>query len=108
MLPVEMLRNVVSQSRPNFSGKDTAEPTPLTEKPTRISSGEAWPSWSCRAFATPDEIARIRGTSKRGANRIISRLSKKLKPYYRRSVFVEPHPRPYDPSILKTPSDLYL
>ena len=60
------------------------------------------------AFATKEEIAAIKGTPKRGMNRIAFLLEQKLKPYYRRSVFAEPHLRPYDSNIERTPSDLYL
>jgi hypothetical protein len=59
-------------------------------------------------FATKEEIATLRGTSKRGISRIAFRIERKLKPYYRRPVFAEPYLRPYDPNIEWTPKDVYL
>ncbi|MEW5961408.1 MAG: alpha-1,2-fucosyltransferase, partial [Chloroflexota bacterium] len=60
------------------------------------------------AFATPDEVAKITGTDKKGLARFLFRVGKRLKPYYRRPVFSEPHIRPYDPNILKTLREIYL
>jgi hypothetical protein len=61
------------------------------------------------AFATPEEIEKvIKGTSKKGLARIVSRLNQKLNPYYRWPIFSETHLKPFDPSILKTPKDVYL
>jgi len=61
-----------------------------------------------QVFATAEEIAKITGISKKGLARKASRLGQKLKPYYRRSIFSEPHLKPFDPNILKTPKDVYL
>lgn len=59
-------------------------------------------------FATPEEIAAVKGTSQKGLARIAFRLSQKLKPYYRRSIFSELHPGTFDLNIMKTPSHVYL
>jgi hypothetical protein len=59
-------------------------------------------------FATPKEIAKVKGTSKKGLAKIAFRLSQKLKPYYRRSIFSEFHFGTFDPNIMKTPKDVYL
>ena len=59
-------------------------------------------------FATKEEVDKIKGTFKRETSRFAFRFRQKMKPYYRRSIFAEPHLRPYDPNIEKTPKDLYL
>lgn len=59
-------------------------------------------------FATPEEIAEVKGTSKKGLAKLAFRLGRKLKPYYRWSVFREPHFGPFDPNIMKTPDQVYL
>lgn len=38
-------------------------------------------------LATSEEIAKLTGTARRGLGKVIFRISQKLKPYYRRSVF---------------------
>ena len=60
------------------------------------------------AFATREETTALKGASGRLMSKIVFRLSQRLKPYYRRSVFREPVARPFDPNILKTPKDVYL
>lgn len=60
------------------------------------------------AFATPEEIAQLKGTARKGINRLVVRATQKLRPYYMRSVFAEPHLRPFDENILRTPPNLYL
>lgn len=60
------------------------------------------------AFATKEEVSELKGASKRGISRITFRIAQKIRPYYRRSVFAEPHLRPYDPNIERTPTNLYL
>ncbi len=59
-------------------------------------------------FATPEDIEKVKGTSKRGLARIIFRLSQKLKPYYKRSIFAESTLSPFDPNIMETPKHVYL
>ncbi len=59
-------------------------------------------------FATPEDIARIKGSSKKGLARIAFRLIQRLKPYYRWPIFRETHLKPFDPNILKTPKNVYL
>jgi hypothetical protein len=59
-------------------------------------------------FATSEEIAQVKGISKKRLARIALRLIRRLKPYYRRPVFSETPLRPFDPNILKTPKDVYL
>jgi hypothetical protein len=59
-------------------------------------------------FASPEEIAELKGTMKKDLGKAIFGMSQRLKPYYRRSIFSEPHLRPFDPNILKTPKDVYL
>lgn len=59
-------------------------------------------------FATPEEIAEVKGTSKKGLAKIAFRLIRKLQPYYRRPVFRQPRLRPFDPNIMKTPKHVYL
>ncbi len=59
-------------------------------------------------FATLEEIAKLKGISKKRLARIAFRLSQQLKPYYRRSIFSEPHLGPFDVNIVKTPRDVYL
>jgi len=59
-------------------------------------------------FARPEEIAELKGSMKKGLAKTVFDMSQKLKPYYRRSIFREPHLRPFDLNILKTPRDVYL
>ena len=59
-------------------------------------------------FATPEEIAEVKGTSKKRLAKRAFRWSQKLKPYYRRSIFRELHPGIFDPNIVKTPKHVYL
>ena len=59
-------------------------------------------------LATPGDVAQVRGTSKRGLDRIVFRLSQKLKPYYKRSIFAESTLSPFDSNIIKTPEHVYL
>jgi hypothetical protein len=60
------------------------------------------------SFATDYEVNMLTGKRLAGVSRLIFRGMQKLKPYYRRRIFAEPHVRPYDASILKTPKDVYL
>ena len=60
------------------------------------------------AFATPQEIARVRGTPKSGLARITAGLNRKLNPFYRPPIFAELYVRPFDPRIWDTPKDVYL
>ena len=59
------------------------------------------------AFATPLEIARVK---KRSGDLmgIRFRMAQKVMPYYRRSVLRESQLGPYDPNVLRAPSDVYL
>ena len=59
-------------------------------------------------FATPEEIAEVKGTSKKRLAKRAFRWSQKLKPYYRRSIFSELHFGAFDPNIMKTPKHVYL
>ena len=59
-------------------------------------------------FATPEEIAEVKGTSKKGLAKITFRLGRKLKPYYRQPIFSESDLRPFDQNIMKTPKHMYL
>jgi hypothetical protein len=59
-------------------------------------------------LATPQEIAEIKGASKRRFSKLAFRLTQRLKPYYRRAVFSGTTVNHYDPAILKTPTDVYL
>jgi hypothetical protein len=59
-------------------------------------------------LATPQEVAELKGTAKKGLERVVFRAGQKMKPYYRRSVFAERHLKPFDPNILKTPKDVYM
>ncbi len=64
------------------------------------------------AFATPEEIAAIKGTSQEGLVRLAFRIRRKLEreflPYYRRSTVSEPNVKPFDPNIMKAPRNVYL
>jgi hypothetical protein len=60
------------------------------------------------AFATPEEIARLRRARRNRVARLAGNLVQGLTPYYRRPVFAEAHLGPYDANILKTPRDVYL
>ena len=59
-------------------------------------------------FAHPDEVAKLRGTNKKGLCGSFWNLSQKMRPYHARSTFAESHLRPYDPNILRAPSNVYL
>ena len=60
------------------------------------------------AFATPEEIAGIKGTSKTGLARKVFHLGQRLKPYYRRAILSQRHGRAFDPNILKSSEDVSL
>ena len=60
------------------------------------------------SFATPQEIAEVKGFSKKGVLRIALAFLRNLKRNHRSPIFTEPLVRPFDPSILKTPKDVYL
>lgn len=60
------------------------------------------------SFATDEETAKLTGKRLAGVSGLIVRRMQKLKPYYRRRIFAEPHVKPYDPNILRTPKDVYL
>lgn len=59
-------------------------------------------------FASPVEIANVTGSSKKGLSRFVFRARERLKPHFRRVVFSEPHFRPFNPDIFKTPTNVYL
>lgn len=70
-----------------------------------------WHAYSLKPFriqetlATPQEIQRVKGTSRKG---LVSSLNRRLNPYYRSPIFGESFFRPYDPTILETPKNIYL
>lgn len=87
-----------------------------TELKLDISAFEhyAWHAYSLRpfciqeVFATPEEIQKVKGTSRKGISRIVSSLNQRYNPYFRSPVFEEADFGPFDPRISRTPRDIYL
>ena len=59
-------------------------------------------------LATPEEIRRLDWRGQRTPGGLWLRAVQALRPYCRRTLFLEEHLGPYDPNILKTPRDVYL
>lgn len=59
-------------------------------------------------FASPVEVRRLDWRGQRSARGFCLRAVQMLKPYYRRTVFVEASLGPCDPNIFRTPRDVYL
>jgi hypothetical protein len=75
----------------------------------RLRSYSLGPFRTIQAFASPKEIAAVKGDSKTGLAGPIFRWRQRCKPYYRRSVFSEVGGLgPYDPNTLRANSTVYL
>lgn len=60
------------------------------------------------SFASPEDVAALTGTTKKGLILFFFKVQRKLKPYYRRTVIRETTLSLYDPNIFKTPRNVYL
>lgn len=74
----------------------------------KLRSYELEPFSIQQEFATAEEIMELKGTAKRGLDRIAFSVGQKLRPYYHRSIFREARSGRLDPNILKTCKNVYL
>ncbi|NLF01733.1 MAG: alpha-1,2-fucosyltransferase [Anaerolineales bacterium] len=60
------------------------------------------------AFASPEEVARVRRIGQPGLSSAVHRLHQRLKRYYRRATYRQRPVARFDPNFFRAPSDVYL